>query len=691
MDWLASLGTIWLTTLAWLGGLAAVFFLLTRLMPCNPGMFWWRYLRAAATDALYWLIVPLFVRLARTLMILAGVAFLYGGREPDCLPVKGLPLWQQCLLVLLLQDVFLYAMHRAFHAGWAWKFHAVHHSPKGLDWMAAHRNHPLNTLLTFSLADVGVLLLGFSPQTLLVLAPFNIVYSTMVHANLNWTFGPLRYVLASPVFHRWHHTTEKEGLDKNFASTFPVLDLLFGTFYMPADRLPEKFGNGEANYPEGFVGQFLHPFRGASPGPARGWVGARPVFRGALKVAALLAVVGLLAAGGYLTTGMSDRNAGLADQNAQLARVAASAQAVQVELAARAWAENDLVLARGILRQFPDQELEPVRHLGEMCRQKCLPLSGHKGAVLCVAVSADGRHVLSGGADGAVKIWSADSGSEERTLTGYRGAIHCVAVSGDGRHVVSAGADRTVRVWDAATGREERALTGHQAPVLTVAVSGDGRRIASGSADMTAKVWDATTGKELCTLKGHPGAVLGVALSGDGRYAVTAAGRSARVWDARTGREVATLAGHADLVYGVALSPDGRWAVTAGMDEKVKVWSTAGREKLSLMGHKGPAYRVAISPDGRYVASCGNDRTVRLWDAERGREVLVLKGHLSPVTGVALSPDGRRIVAGGLDGVVTVWDVPNCGGPGPADGYLPSGAETVQATGRSPGLGAGGQ
>jgi hypothetical protein len=83
----------------------------------------------------------------------------------------------------------------------------------------------------------------------------------MVHANLNWTFGPLKYVFASPVFHRWHHTLEDEGLDKNFAPTFPVLDLIFGTFYMPPGKLPARFGVHDTEFPEGFLGQFVYPFR----------------------------------------------------------------------------------------------------------------------------------------------------------------------------------------------------------------------------------------------------------------------------------------------------------------------------------------------------------------------------------------------------------------------------------------------
>ncbi len=261
MEWIAEFGDFWLNTLAWIAGLALAFGLLARLMPCNPGMHWWKNPRGAATDFLYWFIVPLFLRVLRTLLIWGGVKWLFAGAEPNVLPVRQWPLWLQCVLILVIQDVFLYAAHRIFHTRWAWKFHAVHHSPTILDWMSTARFHPINNLFSFVFADVGVLLLGFSPEALILLAPFNLVYSAMTHANLNWTFGPLRYFFASPVFHRWHHTTKNEGINKNFASTFPLLDWMFGTFYMPRGVLPEQFGNGENDFPEDFWGQFVYPFQ----------------------------------------------------------------------------------------------------------------------------------------------------------------------------------------------------------------------------------------------------------------------------------------------------------------------------------------------------------------------------------------------------------------------------------------------
>jgi sterol desaturase/sphingolipid hydroxylase (fatty acid hydroxylase superfamily) len=652
MEWVvATVGECreyWAQTLGWVAGLAAAFAVLTRLTPCNPGMYWWKDLRAAGTDLVYWFVVPLVLRFCRTLMLVAGVALLFGGADPQPLPVRGLPLWVQCAGVLLLQDFLLYWLHRLFHTRRAWRFHAVHHSPEVLDWTSSGRSHPVNTLLTFVLADVVVLLLGFSPAALLVLAPFNLVYSTMVHANLNWTFGPLRYVFASPVFHRWHHTTHEHALDKNFASTFPFLDLLFGTYYMPPGKLPEEFGIGEPDFPQGFWGQLVHPLarKQSSPWRTAGLVGA-----------GALAVVGLLGVGLVYTARLAERNDELARE---MRRAQAGQYALQVDLARRAWADNDLARAGAILNQVADpfcQGEEYVR-LRELCRRKCRALAGHAGAVLGVAVSADGRRVVSGGEDRTVRVW--DAGGEELfTLKGHGRQVRSVAVSGDGRRVVSGSHDGTVKLWDAA-GREERTLTGHAGAVLGVAVSADGRRVVSGGADLSARLWDAESGREERVLRGCAGAVLSVAVSAGGQRVVAAGGREVKVWDVRAGGEGRALAGHTDLVYAVAISAEGRRVASGGFDERVIVWDgETGRPLRSLGGHRGPVYAVAITPDGGRVVTGGKDGTVKLWDAA-GRELLTLRGHTDSVTGVAMSADGGVIVSGGRDGAVKVWDVREC-------------------------------
>jgi sterol desaturase/sphingolipid hydroxylase (fatty acid hydroxylase superfamily) len=268
MDWMVTVGDCGLGTVAWLGGLAVAFGVLTCLTPCNPGMHWWKAPRAAATDVLYWFVGPLSARLFRVSLLAGATALLFGGTRPRPLQVAGWPVWAQCLAVLVIQDIPLYWLHRFFHCRPGWRFHAVHHSPRVLDWTATQRFHPVNEWLAFGLADVAVLLAGFPPAVLVLLTPFNVAYSAMVHANLNWTFGPLRYVLASPVFHRWHHTTQAEGLDKNFASTLPILDVIFGTFHMPPGELPARFGNGDPDFPDAFGGQLLYPFRRKRAHPA---------------------------------------------------------------------------------------------------------------------------------------------------------------------------------------------------------------------------------------------------------------------------------------------------------------------------------------------------------------------------------------------------------------------------------------
>jgi sterol desaturase/sphingolipid hydroxylase (fatty acid hydroxylase superfamily) len=105
-----------------------------------------------------------------------------------------------------------------------------------------------------------LLVAGISPNIFVVLGPLTVAHSAFVHANLDWSLGPFKYVIAGPVFHRWHHTAADRGGEKNFAATFPILDVIFGTFYMPKGELPDKYGIDDRTFPSSFTAQLAHPF-----------------------------------------------------------------------------------------------------------------------------------------------------------------------------------------------------------------------------------------------------------------------------------------------------------------------------------------------------------------------------------------------------------------------------------------------
>jgi sterol desaturase/sphingolipid hydroxylase (fatty acid hydroxylase superfamily) len=249
--------------------LAVVFSVLSHFWACNPGKPWWQK-REIVTDIVYWFFVPLFGRVFRIWLLVLGAGVVFGIRDADELiafydnghgPLAQLPLWLQAILFLVVSDLMLYWSHRIFHGGGFWKYHAVHHSSEEIEWISAARFHPVNLLLGTIAVDVILLMAGISPNAMVLVSPFNTFHSAFVHANLNWTLGPFKYVLASPVFHRWHHTAMEDGGNTNFAGTFPIWDLMFGTFRMPEGRLPENYGKDEAEMPGEFIGQFAFPFR----------------------------------------------------------------------------------------------------------------------------------------------------------------------------------------------------------------------------------------------------------------------------------------------------------------------------------------------------------------------------------------------------------------------------------------------
>jgi sterol desaturase/sphingolipid hydroxylase (fatty acid hydroxylase superfamily) len=154
--------------------------------------------------------------------------------------VAAQPWWLQAVEVVLLSDFFMYWGHRLQHrVGFLWRFHAVHHSMEHLDWLAAHREHPLDSIYTMTLINLPPMILGFPLETLTGFLVFRGVWAVYLHANVRLPIGPLRWLLGAPELHHWHHARERDA--GNYANIAPIMDILFGTYRCP-DHEPEHIG-----------------------------------------------------------------------------------------------------------------------------------------------------------------------------------------------------------------------------------------------------------------------------------------------------------------------------------------------------------------------------------------------------------------------------------------------------------------
>ncbi|MCW5749573.1 MAG: sterol desaturase family protein [Alphaproteobacteria bacterium] len=195
---------------------------------------------------------------------MAGDVRLTGGLLPD---PAAMPLWLQFLMIVLVADLTQYWQHRIFHrVPFLWRFHAVHHSVRQMDWLAGSRLHFLEVLFQRALVVAPIHLLGFAREAIDIYVIFAGIITVFIHANIGVDFGWLRYVIATPSFHHWHHAASPEAHDRNFAVHLPVLDLLFGTFHLPGRRWPDAYGLEGKRPAQGLIAQHLQPFRRAPDG-----------------------------------------------------------------------------------------------------------------------------------------------------------------------------------------------------------------------------------------------------------------------------------------------------------------------------------------------------------------------------------------------------------------------------------------
>jgi len=243
--------------------LSIIFIPLERLLALHPQ----KIFRAGwKTDVTYFLTGHIIGKNASEIIVF--VTLLYLGNHVNLSwqnAVISQPIICQFIEAVIIADTGYYFAHRLLHTvPWLWQFHAVHHSIETMDWLGTVRVHPFDQIFTKFFQLTPLIVLGVNDETLAIYTLYSAAIAFFIHANIRLKLGRLKWVIASPEFHHWHHSQIPRTYHKNLAAQIPLLDLLFGTFYMPRGKKPEKYGIIDPVPPDYFR-QFLYPFTRLNP------------------------------------------------------------------------------------------------------------------------------------------------------------------------------------------------------------------------------------------------------------------------------------------------------------------------------------------------------------------------------------------------------------------------------------------
>jgi WD40 repeat protein/tRNA A-37 threonylcarbamoyl transferase component Bud32 len=280
----------------------------------------------------------------------------------------------------------------------------------------------------------------------------------------------------------------------------------------------------------------------------------------------------------------------------------------------------------------------------------------HAGSVKAADLSTDGRFVATACGDTA-QVWDAHTGQPVGPALRHTARVQAVALSPDGRLLLTGGDDRVARLWETATGRPVGEPLTHGGPVEHVAFSPDGKMALTAAKDGTARLWDTATGKALGQPLSHTDAIRAIAFSIDGLLAATGSNdATARLWDVPSGRPHGEPLRHEGAVRGLAFSPDGRQLLTGSNDKTARLWDVATGKPVLVLHHRKPVPGVAFRPDGQVVATGSEDRTACEWDARSGQPLGPPLPHDDEVARVAYSPDGSLLLTAQWSNRVFLWD-----------------------------------
>lgn len=266
-------------------------------------------------------------------------------------------------------------------------------------------------------------------------------------------------------------------------------------------------------------------------------------------------------------------------------------------------------------------------------------------------VSPDTVNLASGGAEGAIHLWSLTKDTPLATLSGHALRVCRVEFHPSGKYLASASEDTSWRLWDVQTSMELLLQEGHSRGVYSVSFNSDGSLLASAGLDSIGRIWDLRSGRTIMILDGHmDGHIRPIhALDwGSDGYRVLSGSADGwiKCWDVRKVQRTGGIGAHSSAVSDVRwykglddpvdgiIDPgvdekgapipkkSGTFFVSSGFDHKVKIFSADDWTLVqSLSGHTGPVASVDYSRDGRWIVSGGHDRTVKLWGRIDGEGV----------------------------------------------------------------------
>ncbi len=336
--------------------------------------------------------------------------------------------------------------------------------------------------------------------------------------------------------------------------------------------------------------------------------------------------------------------------------------------------------------------------------QLMLDTGGHMSKVTAVAVTSDGKQIVSASQDKTIRVWDIETGMTVRIIRGEAasgnwGTIFAMALSPDGRWLAVGGqfhnTDRTtgsvIRLYDFASGKLESLLKGHSDVVIALAFSPDGKHLISGSEDKTAILWDLEARKQILQLTGHAAAVSAVALLKDGTRIVTGSkDETLRLWNAADGKLVAEMTQHREAaqhevqvsdksgawhagVEAVAISPSDRIIASGSTDGRILLWDAQSGTFIRQLAFPGgmrgfsSIRSLSFNPDGRWLLSTSDYEGCQIYEVASGHELYDGKLSDKPLTafdgvrhtrcngGAAYSPDGR-LAAASYNSVVHIID-----------------------------------